>query len=243
MINLKTLALLENEMRDRRNQILDFRDSLKSSRHMLQEPENELEEMAGKEMMLDDVARLDSRVVDELRKIEAALARMKSGSYGRCENCGRPIASKRLQAIPWTMVCKRCAQHSEDRPMTDAEEDELPEAELTDEQIVLAIWDELDLREDLDPGNLEIVCNDGTIYLGGNVPGEKEHQQIVEIVEEDLGYEDVIDHIDNDASAEDEGYEEENASLDEDAEEDPYAAMMDNRSGMPVDVMVSDVPR
>jgi RNA polymerase-binding transcription factor DksA len=39
---------------------------------------------------------------DTLFEIEAALARIRSGTYGTCEVTGKPIPAARLQAIPWT---------------------------------------------------------------------------------------------------------------------------------------------
>jgi DnaK suppressor protein len=46
----------------------------------------------------------------KLRQIEAALQRLRSGTYGICEECGRRISDKRLHAIPWTEVCVTCAE-------------------------------------------------------------------------------------------------------------------------------------
>jgi DnaK suppressor protein len=40
-----------------------------------------------------------------LEKVEAALRRIKDGSYGRCLACGRPIGEARLEAIPWAEYC------------------------------------------------------------------------------------------------------------------------------------------
>jgi DnaK suppressor protein len=45
-----------------------------------------------------------------LQAIEEALYRMEKGSYGICRDCGDPIASARLEAIPWTRVCITCKQ-------------------------------------------------------------------------------------------------------------------------------------
>jgi DnaK suppressor protein len=42
------------------------------------------------------------QTVDE---IDAALARIEDGSYGSCENCGKPIGEDRLRAIPWARLC------------------------------------------------------------------------------------------------------------------------------------------
>lgn len=38
----------------------------------------------------------------ELAEVEAALERIRRGTYGICEATGTPITLERLQAIPWT---------------------------------------------------------------------------------------------------------------------------------------------
>lgn len=45
-----------------------------------------------------------------LAEVEAALARLRSGRYGRCETCGQPIDQARLRALPWTRQCVSCAK-------------------------------------------------------------------------------------------------------------------------------------
>jgi RNA polymerase-binding protein DksA len=40
-----------------------------------------------------------------LEAIEAALARIDDGTYGRCRTCGREIAEERLEAVPWATQC------------------------------------------------------------------------------------------------------------------------------------------
>ena len=45
-----------------------------------------------------------------LQAIEEALFRMEKGTYGICRDCGEPIASARLDAIPWTRVCITCKE-------------------------------------------------------------------------------------------------------------------------------------
>jgi RNA polymerase-binding protein DksA len=44
-----------------------------------------------------------------LDAIEAALERIESGSYGECEECGVKIPKTRLNAIPYTALCVKCA--------------------------------------------------------------------------------------------------------------------------------------
>jgi len=41
-----------------------------------------------------------------LREVEEALARVKEGTYGVCQECEEPISPKRLQALPWAQVLR-----------------------------------------------------------------------------------------------------------------------------------------
>ncbi len=45
----------------------------------------------------------------EIRRIDAALARIAAGDYGDCVQCGNPIAEKRLQLLPDTPFCANCS--------------------------------------------------------------------------------------------------------------------------------------
>jgi RNA polymerase-binding protein DksA len=64
----------------------------------------------------------DSEVVDalgnearnELGKISDALARMESGEYGLCKECGLQIAEKRIEAYPYADECIDCAELDEE---------------------------------------------------------------------------------------------------------------------------------
>jgi DnaK suppressor protein len=47
--------------------------------------------------------------------VEAALERIEAGSYGDCEECGSKIPKSRLQAIPYTALCVKCASAMETR--------------------------------------------------------------------------------------------------------------------------------
>jgi len=52
---------------------------------------------------------------DTLGMIEAAFERIDDGSYGRCVQCDGSIPKARLNAIPYTPVCIRCAEAQENR--------------------------------------------------------------------------------------------------------------------------------
>lgn len=49
----------------------------------------------------------------ELTEVEAALARIRAGTYGRCEVTGRPITPARLKAVPWTRLSSAAAKRRE----------------------------------------------------------------------------------------------------------------------------------
>ncbi len=48
-----------------------------------------------------------------LEQVEHALDRIRSRTYGACEDCGGVIAKKRLEAIPFASLCIRCAEKQE----------------------------------------------------------------------------------------------------------------------------------
>lgn len=49
----------------------------------------------------------------ELEAIQAALARIDDGTYGRCEICGEMINAPRLTAIPTARRCVACQERLE----------------------------------------------------------------------------------------------------------------------------------
>jgi DnaK suppressor protein len=51
-----------------------------------------------------------------LEQIETSLERIEEGTYGQCEECGAKIPKSRLNAIPYAILCVRCAQQQEQRP-------------------------------------------------------------------------------------------------------------------------------
>lgn len=70
------------------------------------------------ELAADDVARdvtlaeIDRDAV-EIEAIDAALARLDSGTYGRCTQCGQAIAPNRLAQHPEAARCVSCQEHHE----------------------------------------------------------------------------------------------------------------------------------
>jgi len=55
------------------------------------------------------VATLARQHQAHLAEIDAAVARLEAGTYGRCETCGEQIADARLEAMPAARSCMACA--------------------------------------------------------------------------------------------------------------------------------------
>jgi len=68
----------------------------------------------------DSLAELDiaglRHALRELSDVDAALARMRGGTYGRCVDCDEPIAPARLAAYPTAPRCIECQEVHEARP-------------------------------------------------------------------------------------------------------------------------------
>jgi DnaK suppressor protein len=56
-----------------------------------------------------EVEALANSLKETLAEVEHALAKFEAGTYGRCEDCGEPIAPARLEAKPGARFCINCA--------------------------------------------------------------------------------------------------------------------------------------
>jgi RNA polymerase-binding protein DksA len=59
------------------------------------------------------LARLGDRERRVLAEIEAAEARLAAGTFGACEECGRPIPPARLRVVPAARFCVDCERVAE----------------------------------------------------------------------------------------------------------------------------------
>ena len=70
-------------------------------------------DMASFECQRSTLLRIRDRESKLIRKIHAALNRIKDGTFGICESCGEEIAIKRLKARPVTSQCIECKSKEE----------------------------------------------------------------------------------------------------------------------------------
>lgn len=53
---------------------------------------------------------LEKQLKDAKTSIKTALLKIKKGTYGKCENCGKQIEVGRLLAMPTAQYCVSCSQ-------------------------------------------------------------------------------------------------------------------------------------
>lgn len=72
-------------------------------------------DLASSEYLQSFTFRLRGREKTFLKKIDHALAKIESGTFGICEACEEEISLKRLEARPETTLCIRCKEDQEKR--------------------------------------------------------------------------------------------------------------------------------
>jgi len=64
--------------------------------------------------LLSDIqSKISTRDLMKISRIDAALARIATGTFGVCEDCGSDIGKKRLQVKPEAHLCIVCAEREE----------------------------------------------------------------------------------------------------------------------------------
>ena len=67
------------------------------------------------DQLVEVTAALRSAAETALAEIDAALIRLRNGSYGRCQHCQREILPERLEILPAVALCMPC-QHAQELP-------------------------------------------------------------------------------------------------------------------------------
>ena len=107
--------LLKGMLEDRRREIHEKLRSLREAIPVDAHDVRDAEEQSVDEFVQEVDLALMQMKSDTLKKIDAAIMRLEQGSYGRCQECDQEIASARLRALPFAVLCRDCQEQAEDR--------------------------------------------------------------------------------------------------------------------------------
>lgn len=94
-----------------RKELMQRIEAIESDVHHKTEPvEKDFAEQVTQRENDDVLSAIDEEAKQTVRLIDAALARIKAGTYGTCSICGEKIAEKRLAALPYATTCINCAK-------------------------------------------------------------------------------------------------------------------------------------
>lgn len=93
----------------------DFGQLLREQRRFRLEQLRDLEttESGATGSMLEVTNTLRHAAKSALAEVDAALARIQAGTYGRCVRCDESILSERLEIVPMAALCMRCQREDE----------------------------------------------------------------------------------------------------------------------------------
>lgn len=108
-------TLPKAELDRRKAQLLGRLSELDNRLHgieaeLLTHDSKDWEDMATEREQDEALSALGEEGVAEIRMIQAALTRIGSGEYGFCTQCGSAIAAERLDLLPATPFCAKCAR-------------------------------------------------------------------------------------------------------------------------------------
>ena len=110
-------ARLESDLRERSAQLQAQRERHLGPASRAEHAREVLQQDADDARQRDADREVDFAVADreavELAAIDAALARLAAGRYGRCGNCGEDIPLARLQLEPQALRCIACETERE----------------------------------------------------------------------------------------------------------------------------------
>ena len=197
------ILFLRNVLLDRRGSILETVRRLEAARQELEERAIELEEEAQKASIAKPYDKIDENGKMVIEQIDLALGRMSIGDYGVCESCGDEIALKRLEALPWARLCVDCAHDYERRHKTLPQTAEtIVPGKMPDEyqgmsvdQIVSLIYERLQSDERIETEDLGIALRKNVLFLDGTLAGEAEHELVLGILTDSMGFSAIVDRI------------------------------------------------
>jgi DnaK suppressor protein len=110
----KFLARMREQLSEMKTKLLAEIDStLRAEREGNKDEGMDTYDLASEERDREINFILSDRDRVKLKQIDDALERMDEGTYGVCESCGLEIAEERLEAMPFSRLCRDCQQDEE----------------------------------------------------------------------------------------------------------------------------------
>jgi DnaK suppressor protein len=105
----KQRELLETEHKRLANELQQTQDNASSAEERREgSPFGKREEEATETLELEKRLNMENRLRQELANVAHALEKIQKGTYGNCDNCGKPIDPARLEALPQASLCMDC---------------------------------------------------------------------------------------------------------------------------------------
>jgi RNA polymerase-binding transcription factor len=110
----KFLAKMREQLGEMKTKLLSELDSeLRAEREGNKDEGMDTYDLASEERDREINFILSDRERVKIKQIDDALDRLDEDTYGMCESCGLEIAEERLQAMPFTRLCRDCQQEQE----------------------------------------------------------------------------------------------------------------------------------
>jgi RNA polymerase-binding transcription factor len=110
----KFLAKMRERLLDMKAKLLtEIETELKAEREGNKDEGLDTYDLASEERDREINFILSDRERVKIKQIDDALERIEDASYGVCESCGLEIAEERLNALPFTRLCRDCQQDQE----------------------------------------------------------------------------------------------------------------------------------
>jgi len=109
------IAEIEKKLTEERDRLLQDMSKAITGLHQIQDKE-ELADFTDQSSIESDrhfQLRMKERDRNLLLKIESTLEKIKEGTFGICEECGKPIGDKRILARPVVSLCIDCKTEQE----------------------------------------------------------------------------------------------------------------------------------
>ncbi len=111
---LSFTEMIVNRLMEEKEKILhDVSAKIRAESNVHKRESGDIYDIASNERERELSLTLGDRERKKLAEIDLALEKIKNKSYGECEECGEPVAEKRLEVLPFTRVCVDCQSRYE----------------------------------------------------------------------------------------------------------------------------------